>query len=255
MTAPTPESKANEILDQLGVLQADAVPNELRLQALENEARKLVEGLNSTAWDQAVLGAVLCERGRFDEGIRHLKAAVKRDPGERAAHVNLVKGYRRARENELAYRTARNAWNLFPGELSILDELIMASLLSGRITEAATWIEQWKKEAPDRPHDFEPLISAVAEYAAKVKLSDSALVQLFSSADAFLVAKGYRGGGIFFDLVEDEGGVSLARDSEIAATTDTLVDLTVGLSHELIAKALPYATDSRVTVGVVGKSA
>ncbi|HTI87947.1 MAG TPA: tetratricopeptide repeat protein [Alphaproteobacteria bacterium] len=115
---------------------------------------------------EANLGATLLELGRIDDAVKHLDAAVKRDPADIDARVNFGTALLEAQDYAGAERELREALASSPGDALALNSLGNALFRSGRTNEAIDVFEEAARADPTLAMTFNNLGSAWREKGA-----------------------------------------------------------------------------------------
>ncbi len=107
----------------------------------------------------AIVGALYCQSGRAEPGIKHLKMALKLDSGQLQARHDLVRAAHQARQFRLAIRHLNELDNRFPGKSKYISPMAMAYL---ELEDYPAAMEQLRRLLEIEPDNYE----------AKIKMGD-----------------------------------------------------------------------------------
>ena len=214
MSAPLP--KTSELADRAAQIGQDAVINEVALQRIAADARRLMS--TDAANAHAVLGRVAALQWEVDGLRQHYRSAISLgDPvlsrWDYSTSLFLVG------ETEESYEVARDAWQRAPDSLPLLDDLIASAVSAARFGEAQNFCGRRRKLAPKQ--DL-PLASVVGELAKAVRqraFSEEGARETLRAADSIRSNARIRPNGVIVVPSLDEPGSFLFEYRLITSPT------------------------------------
>ena len=156
---PAPVPKQNQLLEQVAVLAASPILNEIALRRLEDEARTLVRTDASGA--HAVLGAVAAIRGDVGEVVRHHELSIKLD-NDVPNWLYYCTSLGVVDDPAELLNVAKRASSTYPDVPEFLDLRIVSSLETAAFHEARALCSEWT-DRYGRFHDLASMAGTLAD--------------------------------------------------------------------------------------------
>ena len=200
---PAPLPKADELADRVAQISQNAIIDEVTLQRIAADARRLLSIDAASA--HSVLGRVAALQWNVVDLKRHFKSAISLgDPVLRRLDYSTALFL--VGEAEQSYKVAHEAMRIAPESLLVLDELVSSAIHVARFEEALALCDQRRKLAPKQGL---PIASVVTELANAVRqglFSEEGAREALRAADSVRSDARTRSNGVIVVPSLDEPG-------------------------------------------------
>lgn len=239
-----PEEKANNLLKRVNTLAGiEFVADSLALKRLELEAKELIKIDAVHAY--AALGAIAC----IKRDARGVKDYYTKALNLSSNDVSILANYsislfklglfiESKQYAEKAYEISQHS------DLSLLQILIEASLLSGDLEESLKWLADWDKKSPNQSYPIQADIKMANTILRDNLVTNTDSGRFLSLAYSLLSQKGFDVNEVMFRTYGDEVLYQVKVDADI----DKIVDLNFELAETLVDAELIPLVSRAITV-------
>ena len=246
MTTGQAKTKASELLGRLGALADVSRPNELELVRIRREA----EGIRKThpAEASAILGTIAAMMYDENEMRREFEMALKIAPRELVVAANYPFALFRLGYFREAGDRYRNAHELAPADIVVLDKTIEAYAVIGRFAEAVELYKFRSKMVHERRHPWESAILRAPVYIKSNSVKERDVEDLVDVAANVLRASQIPVNGTALLNMADEESDWMSIHFLIDEPVATVVELNVELARRLAGQGSPMTAEYHFTV-------
>lgn len=230
---PLPQSKANELIEELNKLNRTEQKNPFALKQIKAEVEKLRKTDALSAY--VILGMIACIERDVEAMIAHHKNAIQLSPGDFGAKFNFGNSLHNLGFFSEACKYHVSAYKLDRGNLTFLDTTIDNMAAAGRMHEVKSWIEEWEKLNPGKIHPKHNHITALCKLLDETEIPDSLAESLQETAMALLRENKIYGCPITTEILSDEGTL-ISYEISVPASLKTVAGYNYELSNRIAEK-------------------
>ena len=222
---PEIAEKSAELLKRLNVLAAkDGGGGSFRLKKIEQEAKQLLKTDAMGAY--MILGAVACLRKDLKEVKMYYEKAAWLAHDNQWVENNRAIALFKLCQFDDAKASARRAYDLSQhSDLAALKTLIDASVLTGQIREAHTWLGEWDRKSPEVRYPLGSDIVLAERVFQQNAISDEEAGAFLQVAYAIVNQKGYSTDAVKFLMVDGDLFYRILVNGEAGDVVDLNFDL------------------------------